>query len=84
VVQPVAKRHNDSAALARTLGTAYYRQGDYPAAQSALEQALSLDNSSGLAYLLMGCTLEKLGQTEAAGANFEQARRLDPRLRMQR
>jgi hypothetical protein len=36
-----------------------------------------------LAYLLMGCTLDKLGQAEAAKSHLEQARRLDPRLRAQ-
>jgi tetratricopeptide (TPR) repeat protein len=84
VLQPVADRFKDSAALLRTLGTAYYRQGDYAAAQRALEQALSLDNSNALAYVLMGCTLEKLGHAEAAQTHLEQARRLDPRLRLQR
>ncbi|MGD9722403.1 MAG: tetratricopeptide repeat protein [Pirellulales bacterium] len=84
VLQPFAQGSNHSAALARTLGAAYYRQGDYARAQSALEQALSLDNTNGLSYLLMGCTLEKLGQSEAAKSNLEQAGRLDPRLRSQR
>ncbi len=83
MLQPVAQRFNDSAALVRTLGVAYYRQRDYQRAQRAFEQALSLDNSSGLAYVLMGCTLEKLNQPEAAQANFERARSLDPRLRLQ-
>ncbi|MBI3836511.1 MAG: tetratricopeptide repeat protein [Planctomycetia bacterium] len=80
LLQPTAGRFSDSAAVQRTLGTAYYRQGDYGAAQRALQQALSLDKSNALAYLLMGCTLEKLGQSAAAKSHFEQARRLDPRL----
>jgi tetratricopeptide (TPR) repeat protein len=83
VLQPLAQRYNDSAAFHCTLGTAHYRLGNYQAAQRALEQALSLDNTSGLAYLLMGCTLEKLGQTEAAKTHLEQAGRLNPRLRAQ-
>jgi tetratricopeptide (TPR) repeat protein len=83
VLRPLADRFVDSAAFQRTLGTACYRAGDYPSAQSALEQALSLDKSSALAYLLMGCTLEKLGHLEAARTHLEQARRLDPRLRLQ-
>jgi predicted Zn-dependent protease len=80
LLQPAAGRFSDSAAIPCTLATAYYRQGDYGAAQRALQQALSLDNSNALAYLLMGCTLEKLGQSAAAKSQFEQARRLDPRL----
>jgi tetratricopeptide (TPR) repeat protein len=84
VLQPLAERFNDSAALHRTLGTAYYRHHDYQDALSALEQALSLDNSNALSYLLLGCTLEKLGQSETAKTHLEQAGRLDPRLRVQR
>ena len=84
VLQPLERRWTDSAAFWRTLGTAYYRQADYPRAQRALQQALSLDNSNALSYVLMGCTLEKLGQTETAAEHHEQARRLDPRLGSQR
>jgi tetratricopeptide (TPR) repeat protein len=80
VLQPLEKQFSDSAPFFRTLGTAYYRQADYRRAQSALQQALSLDNSNALAYVLMGCTLEKLGQNEAAATHLEQAARLDPRL----
>ncbi len=80
VLQPAAARFADSPAVHRTLGTALYRQSDYPAAKGSLERALSLDKSSALAYLLMGCTLEKLGQSEAAKSQFEEAHRLDPRL----
>ena len=83
VLQPLADRFSESAPFKRTLGMAYYRQGNYQAAQRALEQALSLDNSSALAYLLLGCTLEKLGQADAAKSRFEQAHRLEPRLRLQ-
>ncbi len=68
-----------SAAIHRMLGAAYYRTGDYQSSQVALQQALSLDKSSALSYLLMGCTLAKLGQQEAAESNFRQARALDPR-----
>ena len=76
---PAAKRFPNSAALHRTLGAAQYRRGDYKSSQVALQQALSLDKSSALSYLLMGCTLAKLGQREAAEANFRQARSLDSR-----
>jgi len=69
----------DSAAVPRTLATAYYRKGDYASAQTALEQALSLDKSSALSYFLMGCTLVKLGRSEAAEMHFRRARAIDPR-----
>jgi tetratricopeptide (TPR) repeat protein len=65
--------------LPQTLGIAYYRLGDYRSAQVSLQQALSLDRSHALTYLLMGCTLAKLGQPESAEAHFRQARTLDPR-----
>ena len=60
------------------LGAAYYRSGDYQSSQVALQQALSLDKSSALAYLLMGCTLAKLGQQQAADDHFRRPP-LDPR-----
>ena len=69
----------DSAAIHRILGTALYRRGDYKSSQVALQHALSLDKSSALAYLLMGCTLVKLGQSESAESYFRQARTIDPR-----
>src|SRR5262249_26032630 len=78
LLEPHLARYSDSAAFLRVLGTAYYHLGDYRSAQRALEQAVSLDNSSGLAYVLLGCTLEKLGNQSAAKASMEQARRLDP------
>ena len=65
--------------LYRVLGTAYYRRGDYAAAQSALAQALSLDKSDALAYFLQGHVLDKLGQTDAAARSFAEAARLDAR-----
>ena len=78
MLTPAAERFRDSAALFRVLGTAHYRLGDYRAAQLALQQAISLDKSNPLAYFLMGCTLKKLGQPEAADRHFEQARGLSP------
>lgn len=66
--------------LLRTLGTAYYRQGDYESSQLVLQQALSLDKSDALAYFLLGCTYTKLGQSEAAEACFAEARRISPSL----
>jgi tetratricopeptide (TPR) repeat protein len=69
----------DCAAVHRTLGVARYRQGDYKSSQTALQQALSLDKSSALSYFLMGCTLAKLGQSEAAQTHFRQAQQIDPK-----
>jgi tetratricopeptide (TPR) repeat protein len=66
--------------LLRTLGTAYYRQGDYESSELVLRQALSLDKSDALAYFLLGCTHLKLDQVEAAGECFAEARRIDPSL----
>jgi tetratricopeptide (TPR) repeat protein len=79
LLTPAERRFADSAALRRILGVAYYRLGDYRASQVALQQALSLDKSSALTYFLMGCTLAKLGQSEAAGTHFRQAEAIDPR-----
>ncbi|MBN1591341.1 MAG: tetratricopeptide repeat protein [Pirellulales bacterium] len=64
--------------LLRTLGTAYYRQGDYESSQLVLHQALSLDKSDALSYFLLGCTQLKLKRFEAARACFADAQRLDP------
>lgn len=81
LLRPATERFPEAAAVHRTLGTAYYRLGDYPSARVAVRQALSLDNSSGLSYLLLGCTLEKLGQPSAAAIHFERAAALRPNLR---
>ena len=70
--------HPSSAGLHRTLGAALYRSGNYSSSQVALQQALSLDNSSALSYFLMGCVSEKLGDTEAAETHFARAAELDP------
>ena len=79
LLAPAAKQFPNSAAVHRMLGAACYRTGDYKSSQVALQQALSLDKSSALSYLLMGWTLAKLGQNETAEAHFRQARALDPR-----
>lgn len=79
LLTPAAKQFPTSVAIHRMLGAACYRTGDYKSSQVALQQALSLDKSCALSYLLMGCTLAKLGQNEAAEAHFRQARTLDPR-----
>lgn len=79
LIEPAVKRFPNSAALYRILGTAYYRRGDYPSSQRALQQALSLDKTSALSYFLMGCTLARLGQADAAETQFRQAQLLDSR-----
>ncbi len=84
VLSDAARQFPKSAAIHRTLGTAYYRLGDYKSSQVALQQALSLDKSSALTYFLMGCTLAKLGRPEAAESQFRQASLLDPRYAIQR
>lgn len=80
LVKPALDRFPKSAALYRILATAHYRRGDYAASQTALQQALSLDKSCPLSYFLMGCTLSKLGQSEAAAEHFRRAQQLDPSL----
>lgn len=79
ILAPAAERFTKSAGIYRALGAAYYRAGDCKSAQVALRKALSLDNSNALSYLLMGCTLAKLGQNEAAESHLRQARALDSR-----
>ncbi len=73
-------RYPESAGLYRTLGTAQYRLGRYAEARQAFEHALVLDNSSGLTYFLMGCTLSKLGDTASADHHYRQAQQRDSRL----
>jgi Tfp pilus assembly protein PilF len=72
--------HPSCAGLHLNLGAALYRNGKYPSSQVALQQALSLDNTSALAYFLMGCVSEKLGDAEAAESHFRRAAELDPNL----
>ena len=72
--------HPTCAGLHRTLGAALYRSGDYSSSQVALQQALSLDNSSALSYFLLGCVSEKLGDADAAESHFARATELDPTL----
>ncbi len=79
LLSAAAKKSPKSVAVHRMLGATYYRMGDYRSSQLSLQQALSLDKSNALSYLLMGCTLAKLGQREAAETHFRQARALNPR-----
>ncbi len=73
------KHDPNSAPLHRALGAARYQEGDFLAAQTALERAISLDKSDALAYFLMGSTLSRLGDSDAAQRQFANAARLDPR-----
>ena len=79
VLRPALSRYPDSAALWRTLGAAHHQGGDFESAQSALRQALSLDNSSPLAYFLLGQSLQRLGHDEQARRCFGAAADLDGR-----
>lgn len=79
LIEPVLPEHPQSAALHRTLGMARFRQTDYAGALTALEKSVELDKTHALSYFLMGCTLQKLGQPEAAETRFRQAQAIDPR-----
>ncbi len=79
ILEPATRREIVTARVFRTLGTAYYRTGDYSAAQETLEQALSLDNTSALSYFLLGSTLHKLGKQREAAKYLQRAAQLDPR-----
>jgi tetratricopeptide (TPR) repeat protein len=75
------KRFPDSAPLWRTLGTAQYSADDFAAAEVSLRRAVELDKSNALAYFFLGSTLVRQGQSEAPRPFFDEAARLDPRLR---
>ncbi|HZZ73473.1 MAG TPA: tetratricopeptide repeat protein [Pirellulales bacterium] len=69
----------DCASLQRVLGTAYYRTGDYPAAELVLRQSLSLDKSNPATYFLLGSVLSKLGDQAGAEQCLRHAQALDPK-----
>jgi tetratricopeptide (TPR) repeat protein len=75
----LSRTPDQAAELYRLLGTAHYRRGEYQAAQAALTQALSLDKADALSYFLMGATLDKLDEHEAAQKYFSEAAHLDAR-----
>lgn len=79
LLKAAATRFSQQAAIHQTLGLACYRLGDYSAAQDALNKALLLDKSNALSYFLMGCTLAKAGQPDAAEHYLRQAEAIDPR-----
>jgi len=78
LAQSALPRFNDDATLHRIIGLAHYRRGDFGSSQLALQQALSLDNGHPLTYFLLGHTMKKLGDTDAAEWCFVQARRANP------
>jgi Flp pilus assembly protein TadD len=84
ILSGAAQQFPGNAAILRNLGVAHFRLGDYHASQVALQQAITLDKSSALSYFLLGCTLAKLGQEQAADAEFRQAELLDPRYTVRR
>ncbi len=75
----LSRTPDEAAALYRVLGTAHYRRGEYATAQTALAQALLLDKSDALTYFLMGSTLAKQNEHEAAAKYFAEAAKLDSR-----
>jgi tetratricopeptide (TPR) repeat protein len=65
-----AARPND-AAVARSLGIAYYKQGKYAEARPVLEQAVRLDPRDGAASLYLGLTAEQQKDLPAAKAAYQ-------------
>ena len=60
------------------LGDAYYRAGDYPHSQRALQQALLLEPNSTGPYILLGKVLLKCQDPLNAVNYLERARAMDP------
>ncbi|REJ66633.1 MAG: hypothetical protein DWQ31_14420 [Planctomycetota bacterium] len=78
-IRAALARGKASADLYRTLAVAEYRLENYQASQSALQQALSLDNGHPLSYFLMGFTLQRLGDSDGAAWHFRRAEAIDPK-----
>lgn len=73
------ERQYDSRALSHYLdGDLQLMQGDYQAAVTAYERALSYDSSSATIYLGLGEALLRQGQLERSRTVGEKARRLQP------
>jgi cytochrome c-type biogenesis protein CcmH/NrfG len=68
--QQRASRPND-AAVARSLGIAYYKQGKFTEARPVLEQAVRLDPRDGAASLYLGLTAEQQKDLPAAKAAYQ-------------
>ena len=84
IATSASRQFPQSAGLFRVIGTAHYRGGDFQSSQVALQKALFLDSAHPLTYLLMGFTLSKMGDSEAANWHFQQAQTLDTRPTTQR
>lgn len=65
-----ASRPND-AAVARSLGIAYYKAGKYAQARPLLDQAVRLDPRDGSAALYLGLTAEQQKDLPAAKAAYQ-------------
>ena len=65
-----AARPND-AAVARSLGIAYYKQAKYTEARTHLDQAVKLDPRDGSASLYLGLTAEQQKDLPAAKAAYQ-------------
>ena len=65
-----AQRPND-AAVARSLGIAYYKAGKFAEARPVLEQAVRLDPRDGSASLYLGLTAEQQKDLPAAKAAYQ-------------
>lgn len=65
-----AARPND-AAVARSLGIAYYKQGKYTEARTHLDQAVKMDPRDGSASLYLGLTAEQQKDLPAAKAAYQ-------------
>lgn len=67
--------HADSLHL---LGVLAYQRGQHPRAIELISQAIDLKNEVPFYYNNRGLALRELGQTDAAGADYEQALALKP------
>ena len=76
--------HPGDAELFRLYGAALIEAGRHHEAQTALYQALSLDNRSALTYFLLAGSLKTAGDTGAAVPLYERAAQLDPRFSVTR
>ncbi len=73
ILRDLVSKDPKSPVLWVTLGLAHYQKGDYPAAQTPLERALSLDARLTPAKALLGLSKAALGLWPAARPLLEQA-----------
>jgi len=72
------------AAIARSLGIAYYRAGKYPQARTHLTEAVRLDPRDGAATLYLGLTAERQNDPAAAKAAYQTYQRYGRTSRVRR